>query len=75
MAESKMTDAQAIKEALSMKRVLLSALKRRCSSSEVAITFWVLIELAVQSGIILYGKEEAIEKISKAVNYLIQREA
>jgi len=69
-----MTDVEAIRDICSMKRTLLRALKKQCPNSEAAVAFWVLIELAVQSGITLYGKEDCLKKISGAVNYIIQRE-
>jgi hypothetical protein len=74
MGKSAMTDAEAIKDMCVMKQTLIRALKRQCPNFDAGFTFWVLIELAVQSGLILYGKEECLEKISSAVNYIIQRE-
>ena len=68
-----MTDVEAIKDVIRMRRVLLKTLTKQCPDCQAPVTFWVLIELAVQAGIALYGKEECLEKISSAVNYIVQR--
>ena len=69
-----MTDVQAIKQVSAMKRLLLRELTKCQGSAHAHVMFWVLTELAVQSGIALFGHAGCLEKISLCVNHIIKRD-
>ena len=68
-----MTETDLAEEVDQMKRLLLKALKRHNPGGNAGFIFWVLLDMAVQSGLILFGKEECLKKICGAINYLVKR--
>ena len=68
-----MTETEIEEEVDCMKAILLRAMKRHNPGGNAGLIFWVLLDMAVQSGLILFGREQCLERMCGVINYLIQR--